>query len=776
MTRALTKASRATKNQDRRDRSEGYPPPLSYSERLSPIQSIHADSVGGIDDDTVAQADADRRPNVGEGHAFRSREGIRAPGPRSPLLTRSRHPPARSKSHQLTLGASARSSRHTGYGSISPTPTSDRNQGVSAPFRLPAPALSPTLQQGSNSNAADSTQGGSTTIAGPSHKTRQALTHACQHHSYAQPSTPRAGSSQRPSILKRMMSIGIPQSPALSDVPLENYHIVEAREQEFFVFLNEQLEKIELFYDSKEKDASQRLEALEDQLREMKDRRVDEVLALEQKLTSANPGQRQSSNDVSDTTHGNSPNGNSLMWKNPLGVVDRWRHGRVGANTRALKTLASPGHGESPDRNASNLDTRRDFTRRMTQHDVPYRVAKRKLKMALQEFYRGLELLKSYALFNRTAFRKINKKYDKAVSGKHGSEYMSRRVNGAHFVQSELLDNFIVTVENLYAQYFEKGNHKVAVNKLRNKLGRSEFHGSVFRNGLLLAAGAVLGIEALVTSRYLWNHTRPGEIETQNTISFLLQLYGGYFLALFLYLLYCFDCRIWTQAKVNYAFVFEFDTRHHLDWRQLSEIPCLLFFLQGLIMWLNFQLSNADENFHIPVSRSRPVLHPMFVYWPVVLVGLSLAIICLPFKTLFYRSRLWFAYSNFRLVLAGIYPVEFRDFFLGDMFCSLTYAMGNIEVFFCAYARRWQRVDQCNSSHSQLLGFFSCLPGIWRALQCLRRYYDTRRVFPHLVNCGKYTCTILFYMSLSIYRVNRSGPLKALFITFATANSVYVCR
>jgi hypothetical protein len=28
------------------------------------------------------------------------------------------------------------------------------------------------------------------------------------------------------------------------------------------------------------------------------------------------------------------------------------------------------------------------------------------------------------------------------------------------------------------------------------------------------------------------------------------------------------------------------------------------------------------------------------------------------------------------LLLAGLYPVEFRDFYLGDMFCSLTYSMG----------------------------------------------------------------------------------------------------
>jgi xenotropic and polytropic retrovirus receptor 1 len=30
---------------------------------------------------------------------------------------------------------------------------------------------------------------------------------------------------------------------------------------------------------------------------------------------------------------------------------------------------------------------------------------------------------------------------------------------------------------------------------------------------------------------------------------------------------------------------------------------------------------------------------------------------------------------KWRLAFAGIYAVEFRDFFLGDMFCSLTYSM-----------------------------------------------------------------------------------------------------
>lgn len=31
---------------------------------------------------------------------------------------------------------------------------------------------------------------------------------------------------------------------------------------------------------------------------------------------------------------------------------------------------------------------------------------------------------------------------------------------------------------------------------------------------------------------------------------------------------------------------------------------------------------------------------------------------------------------QWRLSVAGLYPVEFRDFFLGDMYCSQTYALG----------------------------------------------------------------------------------------------------
>ena len=107
--------------------------------------------------------------------------------------------------------------------------------------------------------------------------------------------------------------------------------------------------------------------------------------------------------------------------------------------------------------------------------------------------------------------------------------------------------------------------------------------------------------------------------------------------------------------------------------------------------------------------------------------------------------------------------------------CPLTCAdqLQNIELFFCLYASYWSNPVKCNSSHSRLLGFFQTLPSIWRAFQCIRRYADTKNAFPHLLNLMKYMCGVLYYATLSMYRVDRQMRFKASFITFALLNAVY---
>jgi hypothetical protein len=587
-------------------------------------------------------------------------------------------------------------------------------------------------------------------------------------------SMPGPGSSVEPHprpFIKRVMSMGAQEAESNpGDVPLEAYRELDFRQAEFFQFLDAELEKVEQFYKEKEDESTNRLNVLRDQLHIMRDRRLDELIqrqtaklktkAHKKRSAPAGPetdGQAYSSTDEHAHEY-KVKKGHQVSnaWLNPIdAALEAVNAGKYGNSTRAMTALATP----SVLKPMLNNDDRRDFARRPELPDVPYQSAKRKLKVALQEYYRGLELLKSYALLNRTAFRKINKKYDKTVHARPSMRYMNDKVNNACFVNSDVIEGHIRSVEDLYARYFERGNHKVAVGKLRIKIARAgDYTDNTFRNGLLIAAGASLSIQGLIKAASLADTYHPDDPTLSVNSSYLLQIYAGFFLVNLLTVLFSLACRVWHEHKINFVFIFEYDTRHFLDWRQLAELPCWYFFFLGLTMQLNFHRVGGEA---------------MYLYWPVVLIGVSVLVLVNPIRIFYYRSRMWLLYSLWRLLLAGIYPVEWRDFYLGDMFCSLTYSMSNIALFFCLYARFWDEPQQCNSSHLRTMGFLACLPGIWRALQCIRRYWDTGNKFPHLLNCGKYFATIIYYMTLSIYRINKTGPNKAAFITFAVINAIY---
>jgi hypothetical protein len=167
------------------------------------------------------------------------------------------------------------------------------------------------------------------------------------------------------------------------------------------------------------------------------------------------------------------------------------------------------------------------------------------------------------------------------------------------------------------------------VGKLRSSSGRpADQSGSAFRNGVLIGTGGVFCIQGVIYGADLLHHPDP-IIQLQT--SYLLQIYGGYFLALYLFSWFCLDCSIWTKNKINYTFVFEFDPRHNLDWRQLAELPSFLILLLGLFVWLNFSRYGAPE---------------MFIYYPVILIFVTVVIIFIPAPILFHRSRRWFVYSH----------------------------------------------------------------------------------------------------------------------------------
>jgi hypothetical protein len=540
------------------------------------------------------------------------------------------------------------------YGSFVPTPPKST---ASFPFELPGPAVSPQtpVRGGAEGLVVPSQESGSTSTDRLSVKRSASMSVPRSAYEVGNTISPSRRTSTfanlrnrlqegRPLARRLFSSTATPLTPSGSrrlDISMEAFDEVIAKEKDFFAWINSELDKVETFYKSKEDEAGTRLNVLREQLHKMRNLRIQEVAEAQQAKALRKDEERsifdfQGRRSMQSKRDDDTPRPNSRdklhAWFEPVDRILGQAKAKAlgphpGQNSKALQIMhASP---EFRHNSQSRADENRDYIRRPTRSEIPYRTAKRKLKLALQEFYRSMELLKSYALLNRTAFRKINKKYDKAINAGLPLRFFNEKVKKAYFVESDVLDGHMHAVEDLYARYFERGNRKVATGKLRSSQGRkADQSGNAFKNGLLIGVGMVFLIQGVIYGANLL--TDPdATIRTQT--SYLLQIYGGYFLALYLFAWFCFDCSIWALNKINYQFVFEFDPRHNLDWRQLSEFPAFLTMLLGLFVWLNFSRYGASD---------------MFIYYPVILIFVTAVIIFFPGPLFFHRSRRWFVYSH----------------------------------------------------------------------------------------------------------------------------------
>jgi len=71
------------------------------------------------------------------------------------------------------------------------------------------------------------------------------------------------------------------------------------------------------------------------------------------------------------------------------------------------------------------------------------------------------------------------------------------------------------------------------------------------------------------------------------------------------------------------------------------------------------------------------------------------------------------------------------------------------------------------------------LPAWFRFVQCLRRYYDnwskTHKLFPHIVNAGKYLSSIVVVIVSVWYQCDKSKTRMSFLIIACLINSIYTC-
>ncbi|KAH3708750.1 hypothetical protein DPMN_068209, partial [Dreissena polymorpha] len=363
------------------------------------------------------------------------------------------------------------------------------------------------------------------------------------------------------------------------------------------------------------------------------------------------------------------------------------------------------------------------------------------LKLAFSEFYLSLILLQNYQTLNFTGFRKILKKHDKLMKTTRGMAWRQAHVDTATFYTNKEVDHLISEVENNVTSNLEGGNRQKAMKRLRvPPLGDKENPMTTFRVGMFSGVFAVLILVIIVTASF-----------TKKSDSWepALRMYRGMFIVILDIFLLGINTYGWRSSGVNHVLIFEIDPRHHLTHQQLMELSTGL-----AVMWCISALGYLFSGF-FGVSG---------YIFPLAMAGFMLLFLINPIKIFHHSSRMWLLRILFRIFTAPFHHVGFADFWLADQLNSLVTVLLDFEFMACFYAFEvdWigpDRPSVCTSYAYGIRTVISILPAWFRFAQCLRRYRDTKLVFPHVINAGKYSTTFLTAIFQTLYRlqIEREG-------------------
>uniref|UniRef100_H3BD64 Xenotropic and polytropic retrovirus receptor 1 n=1 Tax=Latimeria chalumnae TaxID=7897 RepID=H3BD64_LATCH len=429
-------------------------------------------------------------------------------------------------------------------------------------------------------------------------------------------------------------------------------------------------------------------------------------------------------------------------------------------------------------RESSNLSTVRQRRKKVFHLSHEARVHHRNLKdlkLAFSEFYLSLILLQNYQALRWGGLGSLLKRYCRELSTKKFSLFII-----SHFYQLfvKLMPAFpflIYSTYTLVTTELEHGDRQKAMKRLRvPPLGAAQPAPAwtTFRVGLyfgvflaLSVAIVIAGVTTLPKEKSVWP---------------LIRIYrGGFLLIEFLFLLGI-NTYGWRQAGVNHVLIFELNPRNNLSHQHLFEIAGIL----GVLWCLSLLSCMFAAQSSIPMQVN-----------PIILYGLMVLFFINPTKSLYYKSRFWLLKLLFRVFTAPFHKVEFADFWLADQLNSLGMILMDLEYMICFYCfeLKWEKEwwpiglfqglkggpGLCHTYSYGLRAIIQCLPAWLRFTQCLRRYRDTKRAFPHLVNAGKYSTTFFVVAFAALHSTHKNQDRDAanvyfyLWIVFSIISSCY---
>ncbi|XP_068667073.1 phosphate transporter PHO1-like isoform X2 [Aristolochia californica] len=524
---------------------------------------------------------------------------------------------------------------------------------------------------------------------------------------------------------------------------------------EFFERLNEELNKVNQFYKTKECEFLERGEILNKQLQILLD--LKQVLhdwsrkSFPSRSDLGSLPQSDSSSARSSEYSGIPPESEepqsdgpavddviAALERNRLHVIDSGQHQTKKGMRKVAMRIDIP--ATTPTRiitavtsmlwedllNSPKKEIRDDFN-----NWKKIKCAEKMIRGAFVELYRGLGLLKTYSSLNMVAFTKILKKFDKVVNQQASGTYL-KVVKRSHFISSDKVVRLADEVEPIFTKHFANNDRKKAMKYLRPQQ-HEESHMVTFLVGLFTGSFATLFSIYAIMAHLSGMFSATAEAGYVETVYPIFSMFALLSLHIFLY-----GCNLfmWKSTRINYNFIFDFSLSTALKYRDVFLICTSFMTMVVGSMVVHFLLrSNGFSPLHVDVMI------------PGILFLLFTGLLICPFN-IFYRSSRYCLMRVMRnIICSPFYKVLMVDFFMADQLTSQIPLLRHMEFttcYFLAGSFKTHQYATCTSSklYKELAYVISFLPYYWRAMQCARRWFDEGDI-NHIANLGKYVSAML---------------------------------
>ncbi|KAJ4956106.1 hypothetical protein NE237_012889 [Protea cynaroides] len=383
--------------------------------------------------------------------------------------------------------------------------------------------------------------------------------------------------------------------------------------------------------------------------------------------------------------------------------------------------------------------------------------AEKMIRGAFVELYKGLGLLKTYSSLNMLAFTKILKKFDK-VADQQASENYLKVVKRSHFISSDKVVRLADEVESIFTKHFTNDDRKKAMKYLRPQQ-QKESHMVTFLVGLFTGCFVTLfGVYAIL-AHLSGMFSAGGYMETIYPIFSMFAL-----LSLHLFMYGC-NLFMWKNTRINYNFIFEFSPSTALKYRDAFLICTSLMTAVVGAMVVHLLLRSSGFS---PTQVDAI---------PGVLLLFFISLLICPFN-IFYRSTRYYFIRVIRNIISSPFcKVLMVDFFMADQLTSQIPLLRHLESAACyllAGSFETHRYEMCHSSKlfRELAYVISFSPYYWRAMQCARRWFDEGDV-NHLANLGKYVSAMVAAGARLTFGMQPTLLWKVIVIATSSIATVY---